>query len=138
LSSKSKTKPLRAGTVLKYALVQVVDLALLIVVLLFLDEWLDIPTWFTVALIAFWIIKDVLLFPLLRRAYEGSSTKDDDIMTGATGVARERLAPSGYVWIKGELWLAEVAVSGQVIEPGKAVKVLSRRGLTLLVVPDHD
>ncbi|MBW2433859.1 MAG: NfeD family protein, partial [Deltaproteobacteria bacterium] len=49
------------------------------------------------------------------------------------GVARDRLAPSGYVKIRGELWRAEKLGDGPPIEAGQAVQIIKMEGLTLFV-----
>jgi membrane protein implicated in regulation of membrane protease activity len=49
---------------------------------------------------------------------------------GATGVAIEPLAPTGYVRIGGELW--EARAMGPSLEAGASVVVRTARGLTLL------
>jgi membrane-bound serine protease (ClpP class) len=53
-------------------------------------------------------------------------------MIGVTGVARERLAPSGQVHIGGELWRA--VVEGESVDEGRRVRVVGVDGLTLRVV----
>jgi NfeD-like C-terminal, partner-binding len=55
--------------------------------------------------------------------------------TGEVGVTRERLAPIGYIRVRGTLWRAELAGGGPPLEAGKTVRVQDRRGLTLIVVP---
>jgi membrane-bound serine protease (ClpP class) len=56
-----------------------------------------------------------------------------EVLIGATGEAREELAPEGLVFVRGALWKA-VASSGP-IPVGSAVQVISRKGLQLEVVP---
>ena len=56
-------------------------------------------------------------------------------MVGRRGIAKERLAPSGYMHICGELWKAKLVGGGPPIEKGEAVRVEEMRGLTLLVRP---
>ena len=51
------------------------------------------------------------------------------------GVAREHLAPKGYIWLNGELWMAEVAEGQPAIEKDKAVIVTRVEGLVLTVRP---
>jgi membrane-bound serine protease (ClpP class) len=64
-----------------------------------------------------------------RPAFAGSET-----LVGATGQAREELAPEGLVFVNGALWRA-VASSGP-IPVGSAVQVVGRNGLKLEVVAD--
>jgi membrane-bound serine protease (ClpP class) len=53
-------------------------------------------------------------------------------MIGATGIARERLAPEGQVLVGGELWRA--VARGESVEEGAPVRVVGVDGLTLTVV----
>lgn len=53
-------------------------------------------------------------------------------LVGATGEAREELAPSGLVFVAGALWRA--VASPQPIHAGSPVKVVARKGLELEVV----
>jgi membrane-bound serine protease (ClpP class) len=62
-----------------------------------------------------------------RPAFVGS-----EILVGATGQAREELAPEGLVFVNGALWKA-VASNGP-IAAGSAVQVVGRQGLKLQVV----
>ena len=57
-------------------------------------------------------------------------------LLGAMGVARERLAPEGFVLLQGELWRA--VAQGPPVEPGESVRVVSVNGLTLNVVKPQD
>lgn len=54
-------------------------------------------------------------------------------MIGQKGVAKERLDPSGYIFIRGELWKAEVIEGSPPVEEGETVKVEGTRGRILLV-----
>jgi membrane-bound serine protease (ClpP class) len=64
-----------------------------------------------------------------RPAFAGS-----EILVGATGQAREELAPEGLVFVNGALWKA-VAANGP-IAVGSPVQVIGRQGLKLEVVAD--
>jgi membrane protein implicated in regulation of membrane protease activity len=68
--------------------------------------WLD----FAMAVGAFgmWVLKDALLYPFLRNAYERDVESYPAKLVGRTGRAREDLAPDGYVSVAGELWRAKV------------------------------
>jgi len=56
-----------------------------------------------------------------------------ETLVGATGEAREDIAPEGLVFVGGALWKA--TTSGETIHAGTPVKVVSRTGLRLAVVP---
>ncbi len=126
---------------LRYVLVQIPGLAAVILIMLLLGRWVSFPAWIFWSLIGLWVFKDLLMFPLVKHAYDWDRAGKANPLVGATGVARDRLAPSGYVQIRGELWRGEVAGGEPPVEPGKPVRVLDVEGLTLLVkaeLPDAD
>ena len=122
--------------VLKYTLLQLPALALLLVILILAGRWFDIPSRYSLGIFLLWVAKDVALFPFVWRAYDTDSRKEANTMMRRLGVARDRLSPSGYVFIRGELWQAEVIEGNSSVEKGQAVRVHGVRGLTLLVTPD--
>jgi membrane protein implicated in regulation of membrane protease activity len=120
---------------LRYALLQLPSQALAVLVLVLVRRWLDLPPWLFWTCIAGWVLKDVILFPFLWRAYDWDRAGRANSMVGLRGEAVEQLAPAGYVRVRGELWRAEVVGDGRPIEAGEAVAVRGSRGLTLLVEP---
>jgi membrane-bound ClpP family serine protease len=119
-------------TLLKYALIQLPAIAALVLILVLVKEWMVLPAWFTWGLVGLWVAKDLILYPFVWRAYEWGPEKGKASMIGLCGVAKDRLNPSGYVFVRGELWKARVIDSG-VIEMGENVVVKGSNGLTLLV-----
>jgi membrane protein implicated in regulation of membrane protease activity len=119
--------------IIRYALLQVPALVLLVVLIILAKRWIDLPQWFIWVIIGLWIAKDVALFPLTWRAYDQDHARPESSMIGVIGIAEEKLNPSGYIRIGGELWKAELAVKDLLIEKGEAVQVQGIRGLTLLV-----
>jgi membrane protein implicated in regulation of membrane protease activity len=122
--------------VIRYTLLQIPALTLLIVLLFLVKRWVDLPQWFIWGIILFWVAKDVILFPLTWRAYDQDRPRDAYSMVGSPGIAEERLAPSGYIRVHGELWQAEVMGDSPPVERGEIVRIQGIRGLTLLV--EHD
>jgi len=122
----------------RYVLYQLPALVVLILILVFVRRWVDLPGWLGWGLVALWVAKDVVLFPFTWRAYDRSGRQRVDLtqMVGALGIAEERLAPSGFVRVRGELWHAEVEGGGPPVERGEAVRVRDIHGLRLLVVPE--
>ncbi len=59
-------------------------------------------------------------------------------MIGMQGNARDRLDPSGYIHIRGELWQAELIEGASPIDKGEDVRIMGNRGLILLVESDRD
>ena len=121
----------------KYTLLQLPVIVLLTIALFVIRQWVDLPLWLIVGIIALWTIKDIAMFPVVWRAYDQSRPGDATSIVGMRGTATERLAPSGYVQIRGELWLAEVMQGDKPIERGKRVLVVGIEGLTLLVRPEE-
>jgi membrane-bound serine protease (ClpP class) len=66
-------------------------------------------------------------------ARHGPVAAGAETLVGASGQARQDIAPEGLVFVGGALWRA--TTSGQPIEAGAPVKVVGRTGLRLEVVP---
>ena len=118
---------------LRYILLNIPEFAALILILIVIQYWVVIPVWLLGSIIGFWIVKDVVLFPFIWHAYDWDRAGRSRSMIGELGVAKERLAPAGYVQIRGELWRAEKSDDGPTIEKGQSVKVVKMDGLTLFV-----
>jgi len=117
----------------KYILLQLPVIVLLAIILLVIRRWVDIPLWLIWGIVGFWAVKDIAMFPVVWRAYDQSRPGDATSIVGMQGVAKDRLAPSGYVQVRGELWRAEVMNGGSSIKKGERVRVMEIEGLTLLV-----
>jgi len=122
----------------RYIVLQVPGTALLVLILIQLRNWFDLPVWSVWGLVAISVAKDVILFPFVWRAYDWDRQGEAHSMVGIRGIAKELLAPSGYIRIRGELWKAKVMGGGPPIEKGEAVRVEEMQGLTLLVRPDKE
>ena len=125
-----------ARVVLRYALLQVPFTALVTFVLIWVRKWVDLPLWFICGLVAFLVIKDIVLFPFVWRAYDPDSPALTSTMEGARGIAINDLHFSGYVEIGAERWQAEVIEGNPPIRRGQRVRVHGIKGLTLLVQLD--
>jgi len=124
-----KKKGWSTQVVLKYALFQLPGLILFFLILILVQRWADLPLRFIWGLLILWVIKDVVLFFFVWRAYQRVANP----LIGIKGVAEERLAPSGYIRVHGELWQAEMIREGPPIEKGEIVRIQGIRGLVLLV-----
>ena len=121
----------------RYTLLQLPGLALLILILILVQQWVDLPVWIFWGSIVVWVAKDAILYPFVWRAYDQDRPQGANTMVGVRGIAKDRLAPSGYVHIRGELWNAEVMEGNPPIEKGEDVRVRGVRGLTLIVQPGN-
>jgi membrane-bound ClpP family serine protease len=119
--------------VLKYGLFQIIGVTLLLLVLTVLRQWVNLSPLFFWGFVSLWVIKDIILFAFVWRAYESKGSKDVHSLIGAQGVVIEQLAPSGYIRVRGELWHAETMKEAVGIQEN--VRVQGNRGLTLLVQP---
>ena len=122
---------------LRYILLNIPEFAAMILILIVIQYWVVIPVWLLWSIIGFWIVKDVILFPFIWRAWDWDRAGKSRAMIGERGVAKEKLIPAGYVKIRGELWRAEKIGEGPPIEEGQPVRVKKMEGLTLFVVPDN-
>ncbi len=122
----------------RYLLYQVPGWALAAVVLGALMEWIRLPWVAALGALAIMVLKDLALYPVMRRSYEPAPYGVAQLV-GEEAVVVETLAPSGYVRIRGELWHAEAADSGT-IPAGSKVRVRAVRDMTLLVIrcPDTE
>ena len=102
-------------------------------ILIIIQHWVVLPLWLFWSIIGIWIVKDAVLFPFVWRAYDWERPGRSRSMIGELGIAKERLAPSGYVQVHGELWRAEKVGEGQPIEAGQSVQIVKMEGLTLFV-----
>ena len=122
-----------AQLVWRYTLLQIPVLALIVIILIVIQQWVELPAWFTWGLVTIWVIKDVALFPLTWRAYDWDHAGEANSMVGRQGVVQERLSPAGSVRVRGELWQARLMGEGSPIDKGEVIQVREIRGLTLFV-----
>jgi membrane protein implicated in regulation of membrane protease activity len=101
---------------IRYALLHVPGLVLLILILPSVQRWTELPPWFFWGFVLLWIVKDMVLFPFVWRAYDWSCPMHVHALVGTEGIAQERLAPSGYIRVHGELWKAEVIRNGPPVD----------------------
>jgi membrane protein implicated in regulation of membrane protease activity len=87
---------------------------------------------------ALWLVKDAVLFPVLRRAYEPDGSGGSTLPIGRIGVAEDRIADQGWVRIGAELWRARRAAGAAPIERGARVRVTGARGFELRVEPEAE
>lgn len=97
-----------------------------------LHHWTFLPGWLGVALVAVWVMKDLLLFR--RRRWLYCSDPPERRIIGQLGTAVTPIAPEGYVRVQGELWHAS---SQHPLTPGTRVRVHGVDGLRLHVSREH-
>jgi membrane protein implicated in regulation of membrane protease activity len=129
--SAGRPAPDGRSTLLRYWLFQLPGtLAVAALLAFFVRTW-DLSPRLAALFMALWVLKDIALYPLVRRAYERRSGGGADALLGALATARDRLDPEGYVRVGHELWRARLREG--VAERGASLRVLAVRGLTLVV-----
>lgn len=128
---------------LKYWSLQAAGWVVVFAVLWFAGEVLEWPRRFVWIGLTLWAAKDVVLYPLVWRAYDDSDVpRTGHPQPGAEGVVVRRLDPAGAVRVRGERWRARIAEGSDMgglslgqapIEEGEHVDVLGREGMTLIV-----
>lgn len=123
-------------TFMKYTLLQIPSWVIMALLLIGLLNWITLPLWAAGTLFVVWVVKDFLLYPFVRTAYDSNVKTGSEQLIGAKGVAHEQLAPHGYVHVHGELWQATAEPKNKPIAPGTPVRVRAAQGLTLVVTAD--
>lgn len=132
LQRRSRSGPTRRA-VRRYALFQLPDLAMLGLVLVLLRQLTGLSSLALLLVVLAWLVKDVALFPFVWRAYADDVTGFSFSPVGRRGVVVSRLAPTGMVRVRGELWRASTVTDAAPLEVGADVRVLEAQGLALTV-----
>lgn len=85
-----------------------------------------------------WLVKDLVLFPFVRIAYESTEHDPGASLLGVEAIAEEPLAPVGRVRLGAELWRARLRDPGSRVPSGTRIRVVRLEGLTLIVEPCVD
>lgn len=120
----------------KYILVQALETALFLLLIVGLHFFEHISRTTAFVCVALWLVKDVVLYPVLRQAYEPGPIHGTDALVGEAGVVTREVAPEGLVRVGAELWKARHQ-SGTTtpIAVGCRIVVEAVDGFTLLVIP---
>jgi membrane protein implicated in regulation of membrane protease activity len=93
---------------------------------------LDLPLWAGPLALGVFVGKDLLLFPAMRAVFRPAASPR---LVGRRGETAGPLAPTGYVRVSGELWLASTR-DGHHLAAGVRIRVVDAHGLRLAVEPD--
>lgn len=119
----------------RYALFQLPELSIVGLALVGAVHFAVLPEAGGWALATAWLVKEVVLFPFVRSAYEPSNPNAAAVMVGKVAVVTQRLDPRGTVRIGPELWAARVEGELPPVDAGERVCVEAVEGLTLRVRP---
>lgn len=122
------------STVWRYVLLQVPGWVLIAAAGAALWSLGLVPGWLCLTAAVVWVIKDIALYPVVRRAFEAGEESTARVV-GQTAVVVDGLSPRGYVRLHSELWKAELTGAGADVpaRAGERVTVVRAEGLTLLV-----
>ncbi len=122
----------------KYLLLQIPGWILWSLILIWAHGSLHLPLWTGAVLLCLAVVKDFVLYPFVRSAYESDAKTGIERLVGVGGNVQRALNPKGYVRINGELWRAETELADQPLPSGSPVTVRAFRGLTLIVAPEEN
>jgi len=99
-------------------------------------DWVTTPVAF--ALFGALLVKDAILYPLTRSAYEGTSHSAGQALVGRSGVTQQAIDREGYVRVGAELWRARLAPGSEPLAPGVRVHIEAVDRFTLIVASDPE
>lgn len=94
--------------------------------------WIELLT--GAGIMALWVIKDAILYPICKRAFEDNHPVETMKLVGLEAETVNKLAPEGLVRVNGELWSAR-ALDGASIAAGTRIRITGAEGLILFVEP---
>ncbi|MBW2363252.1 MAG: NfeD family protein [Deltaproteobacteria bacterium] len=118
----------------RYLAFQTASWALGVAVLGWLAHAELLQTWLAITLFGALVLKDLVLFPITRKAYEHGPEHGAVELLGAEVLVETALAPDGYVRAGPERWRARLSGEGSLpLAEGEVARVRELRGLTLIV-----
>ena len=118
---------------IKYILLEIPDLAILLILLSVLSKFFNISTCLMITIIFIWIAKDIILFPKVWKAYDSNNPSPIEQLIGMEGIVMHPPNPVGYIKVKGELWKAEIRNHKYPVSKGDEIKVCAVKGTTLII-----
>ena len=125
-------------TILRYIAFQLPSWLVVAFIAMALDIWSELPRPLLIGAFALFLVKDFVIYPWVRSAYEHTEHDPGSEMLAARGVVIVSLDPVGWVQVGSERWRAETVDDAAPLAPGTAVEVSRVRGHTLLVVAVTD
>jgi membrane-bound serine protease (ClpP class) len=119
----------------RYLLFQIPGWLIAAIILFGLWQWQFMPGWLAVVGCLAWLVKDLLLYPMTRIAYETRHKEGAQALIGERGVSEGDLSPKGWIRVRGELWRAVAEVSAGTIASGSDVDITAADGMVLFVRP---
>lgn len=117
---------------IKYLLFQIPGWIIAAAVLIALVHWEFLTKGIAVLCFFGWLLKDLLLYPFFRRAYEPGVTGSARLV-GSKGIAEGDLTPKGYIRVRGELWRAVASPADHVLRSGTEVEIIGAERMEVFV-----
>jgi membrane protein implicated in regulation of membrane protease activity len=117
---------------IKYLLFQIPGWIIAAAVLTALVHWEFLTKGIAVLCFFGWLLKDLLLYPFFRRAYEPGVTGSARLV-GSKGIAEGDLTPKGYIRVRGELWRAVASPADHVLRSGTEVEIIGAERMEVFV-----
>lgn len=123
----------------RYLVFQLPGMFVAAVVLMMLVRWGQLTVPLAWGLFGLWVLKDALMFPVTRLAYETPHRPHGpEALLGEQAVAQDALAfegtgGAGWVLVRGELWRACAREGSAAVAKGERVRVVEARGNLLVV-----
>jgi membrane protein implicated in regulation of membrane protease activity len=128
------SEPVKSPPVLRrYLSYQIPGLIILSILILVYTTVMHMPLWGIWVLIGAWVLKEAVTLPFTWKLYRKPRPSATDLMIGQVGTATENLDPHGYVNIRGELWLAELADEKKSVKKGESVQIIRIEGMKVIV-----
>lgn len=126
-----------AAVFARYAVYQIPGMFVAGLVLVVLLRWEMISQGVAALLFGFWVLKDLILFPITRIGYERGSGRSHgtQALEGSIGVVKEPIVAGGTGWVRlgPELWRARLVSGEGTAGEGARVRVVAVDGLVLAV-----
>ena len=98
-------------------------------------HWDWISLWVAGGLLLLLLLKDLVLFPYVRKAYEPSASHGGESLLGAVARVEGSLTPEGWIRVGAERWRARVKGGARDLQTGEYVEVREIDSLVLIVEP---
>ena len=119
--------------IIRYSLFQIPSLLIVTLLVFTVNHWYILDNTIIVMIILFWILKDILIFPFVWKAYSHKDRDKSKTILNQHGVAVDTINPKGFVKINGEIWQAELVEPNDPINQGQPTEVVEIDGLKLKV-----
>ena len=124
---------LGSSTFWRYTKLQIPGWILTVIALCWIYQTLGISLWLAISIFVCWTVKDFVLYPFLRSSYDLVTHPRINDLIGLNGTTVDRLAPDGYVQVRGELWRATSQKPTEALKKNTPILVIGSQKGSLIV-----